>query len=72
MSGAIHVIPGIEFFLILVILIIAGFALQTWIRRKDISDENLRFVKQLVIKAIAILLLFQFLMVVASSLLKIN
>jgi hypothetical protein len=70
MSGVMQVIPGIEFFLILVILIIASFGLQTWLRRKDISYENKKFVKQFVIKAITILLLFQVLLLVADYLLK--
>ncbi|MBA4384458.1 MAG: hypothetical protein C0410_06955 [Anaerolinea sp.] len=70
MSGVIQVIPGIEFFLILVILIIASFGLQTWLRRKDISFENKKFVKQFVISAITILLSFQVLFLVVYCLLK--
>ena len=70
MSGAIHIFPDIEFFLILVILIATSFALQTWLPRKDISDENLKFVKQFFRKAITVLVLIQALLVVAYSLLK--
>jgi hypothetical protein len=70
MSGAIYIFPDIEFFLILVILIVTSFALQTWLRRKDISDVNLKFVKQFVRKAITVLILIQALLVLAYSLLK--
>lgn len=70
MPGPIQFLPDIEFFLILAILIVTSFALQTWLRRKDISNENLKFVKQFVRKAITGLLMIQALLVVAYSLLK--
>lgn len=45
MSGIVKDFPDIEFFLVLVILIIASVGYQTWRRRKDISTENKMFVK---------------------------
>ncbi|MCX6054765.1 MAG: hypothetical protein NTZ74_07620 [Chloroflexi bacterium] len=60
MSGAIHLIRSIELILALVILIIASFALQTWHRRNEISDENKKFVKQFATKQLSFYYRYRF------------
>jgi len=52
MVGFIHDISLIEFFLILLILVLGSFTLQAFIHKNDLTQEDKKFLSQLIYKGL--------------------